>query len=322
MPIWLQLTAAVSAGAASALMGAAFVPFMKKQRFCEEETPQNGDEVVRSALLPTMGGLLAVFGCLLGFVMAYVLYRTVFVIDYTAVSVQQNTKELLLAIGYALFWALLGMYADICIIRRRPLKRQPMPLRIAFVYIVTLLFLMLCATQQTVLDFGFFRYDAGILSIPLTAAMGTAVFLLTQANGEKTDGMSISVSGVLLLGMAVLFMQEGNELHALLALAAAGACMGCFVWNLHPARCRIGRTGMLWLGAVVTAICLISHLHMAVLLTAAVYLLDRIPCLGKNKKTLQEQLRQADMKPWQNIAVFAGFAAFCMAIAVMLYAAF
>ncbi len=322
MPIWLQLTAAVSAGAASALMGAAFVPFMKKQRFCEEETPQNGEEAAKPVLLPTMGGVLAVFGCMLGFVLAYVLYCTVYAVDHTAVSVQKSTQELLAAMGFALLWTIWGVCADLHVIRRHPLKKQLISLRIAFVYIVILLLLMLCGTQNSILDFGFRQYDAGILSVPLTAGIGTVIFMLSQAQGEKTDGMNISVGGILLLGMAVLLMQEGNDVHALLALAAAGACMGCFVWNLHPAKCKLGKTGAFWVSAIVTAVCLISRLHMAMLLVTAVYLLDRIPQFRKNGKSLQEQMQQAGMKPWQRIGVFAGFACFCSIIAIMLYEAF
>ena len=322
MPVWLQLAAAVTAGTASAFMGAAFIPFMKKQRFCEMILPSKDDETASPVLLPTMGGLLAVFGCMLGFVISYVLYRTILAVDHTAASVQHDTIELLLALGYGLFWMVLGVCADIRIIRRQTVQTQPVSLRVVFVCVMTLLFVMLCGMGHTVLDFGFWQYDAGFLSVPLTAVMGTVLFLLTQVHGEKTDGMSVSVGGILLLGLAVLLMQEKREMHALLALAAAGACMGCFVWNLHPAKCRIGRTGQLWVGAIVTAGCIISHLHMAMVLAAAVYLIDRIPCLGKEKKSLLEQMQEAQMKPWQKIAVFAGFAAFCSIIAVMLYAAF
>lgn len=321
MPIWLQLTAGVCAGIASAVMGTAFIPFMKKQRFCEEIT-QNSEGTAKHILLPTMGGVLAVFGCMLGFVLAYVLYCTVYAVDHTAVSVQESTQELLAVMGFALFWTILGVCADLHVVRRRPLKKQPMPLRIAFVYIVMLLFLMLCGTQNTVLDFGFHQYDAGILSIPFTAGIGTLIFILSQAQGEKTDGMNISVGSIVLLAMAVLLMQEEKNVHALLSLAAAGACMGCFVWNLHPAKCKVGKTGAYWVSAIITAVCLISRLHTAMLLVMAVCLLDWIPKLRKKGESLQEQMQQAGMKPWQSIAVFAGFACFCGIIAIMLYEAF
>lgn len=322
MPIRLQFYAAVIAAVTCAVMGKAFIPFMKKQRFCEEESPQNADEAVKPLLLPTMGGLLAVFGCILGFVPSYLLYRASVVYDRTSVSVQTDARELIAAIIFVLIWTILGVLADLYVIRRKPLKAQPLILRIAFVYVTVLLFLMLGGSGQAYLDFGFFRYHAGILGMLLTAAIGTGLFLLSDAHGAKIDGMQISVGGILCLGMAVLLLQEEKYPFALLALAAAGACMGCFVWNLHPAKCRLGKTGAFWNSAMLTALCLLTHQHTAMLLALAVYLMDVLPCVRKSGASLQKQMQTAGIKPWQSIAVFAGFACFCSITAIMLYAAF
>ncbi len=319
MPLWLQLITAVSAALASGIMGAAFVPFLRKQRFCEPESPKDGSENVQHSLRPTMGGVLCVFGCLFGLVLSYALYHTFSIVDHTSATIQQLTRELVLGTAYALFMAVMGFVADLRIVRRRPLKKQPLLLRAGFVFLITALFLLLCGSEHTIMDFAFIRYDAGILYIPFTAAIGTLLCMQTSCNAEKTDGMCISVGSVALLGMAVLLMQEGNEMHALLSLAAAGGCMGCFVWNLHPAKCRLGNTGVLWVSGIVTAVCLISRLHMAMLLMLAVSLVNRIPSWRKNGITLQESMQQAGMKHWQRIAVFAGFAAFCVIAAVIMY---
>ena len=70
MPIWLQMTAAVSAALASGIMGAALVPFLEKYHFCEPEQPEKGTDVndmtdkngAKEKLRPTMCGLLLCFG--------------------------------------------------------------------------------------------------------------------------------------------------------------------------------------------------------------------------------------------------------------------
>lgn len=319
MPLWLQLTAALSAAIASGVMGMAFVPYLRKQRFCEPEPQKEDAENTIHSLRPTMGGVLAVFGCLFGLVLSYALYCGAFAVDHTSVSVQQLNGEMLYSIAYALIWAVLGFVWDLRIVRRKPLRKQPLLMRWAFVFLLTTLFLLLCGWENTILDFGFFRYDAGMLCVPITAVIGTVLWMLFSVNAEQTDGMSISVGSVVLLGMAVLLMQEGKALHALLSLAAAGGCMGCFVWNLHPAKCRLGRTGIFWISGIVTAVCMISRLHTAMLLMIAVYLIDVLPSWRKNGMTLQQNMQQAGMKHWQRIAVFAGFACFCCIVAIMLY---
>lgn len=320
MPLWLQLTAAVSAALASGIMGAALVPFLRKMRFCEPQNPsEHKSEAAGEQLRPTMGGILLVFGCLFGLAVSFALYRTFCVVDSTSVSVQQQTRELLLGTCYALVCAAVGFGMDRRIIGRKPLRRYSPFFRILGVFLLTMVFLMLCGSDSTVLDFGFWRYDAGFLYTPLTAAAGTAVWMSASVMEEETDGVSISVGGVILLGMTVLLMQAAQNLHALLSLTAAGACMGCLIWNLHPAKCRLGKTGIYWMSGMLTAICVLSRLHLALLLTAAVYLLNLIPSWKKQGKTLQEHMRQEGQKPWQQIAVLAGFALFCSVIAMMVY---
>ncbi len=320
MPLWLQLTAAVLAGLASGIMGAALVPFLQKLRFCEPLEPkEQRTEAAGDRMRPTMGGLLLVFGALFGLAISFALYRTFCVLDSTSVSVQQETRLLLLSVGYALICAAVGFGIDRRIVARKPLRRQPILLRVLAVFLLTALLLVLYGTEDTVLDFGFFRYDAGFLYLPLTAAAGTLLWMCTCALEEEPDGTTISVGGVLLLGLTILLMQAARDLPVLLTLTAAGACMGTLIWNLHPAKCRLGRTGSFWMSGMLTAVCLLSGLHLALLLTAAVYLLNLIPSWKKHGKTLQTAMRQEGLKPWQRIAVLAGFAAFCSVIAVMVY---
>lgn len=310
MPIWLQMTASLSAALASGIMGAALVPFLQKMRFCEPEQPSGQtQETAENRLRPTMGGLLLVFGCVTGAGLAFALYRTFCILDSTSVSVQQELREIGAALCYTLLLAAMGFAADWRIVRRRPLRRIPKTVQFLAVFLLTGVFLQLSGTEETVLEFGFWRYDAGILYVPLNAAWAGLLWLARLE--ERTDGIQISVSGMILLGTALLMMQSVMELTALLAFSAAGACMGCLVWNLHPGKCRLGNTGAFWCFAVVTALSLLTHQHTAMLLLTAVLPLDRLPAFRRGGRTLQEHMEEAGMKPWQSIAVLAGFAAFC-----------
>lgn len=317
MPVWLQLAAALTAALASGIMGRALVPFLQKMRFCEPEQPsEKSKESAENILRPTMGGLLLVFGCLAGAGITCTLYRTFCILDSTSVSVQQELRETGAALCFALVCAAMGFVSDWRIIRRRPLQKISRMIRFAAVFFLTGALMLFAGMESAVLELGFMQYDAGALYLPLNAAAASLMWM--AAPEEEPDGTSISVGGVILLGAAVLLMQDAQELHALLALSAAGACMGCLIWNLHPAKCRLGKTGVFWIYGIVTAICLMIGQHISMLLLTAVCVVNQIPALRKRGDTLQSCMTDAEMKPWQKIAVLAGFTALTGIAAIMI----
>lgn len=325
MPVWLQLITALTAAAASGVMGMALVPFLQKLHFCEPDTPSGKElEAQGNRLRPTMCGLLLLFGCMTSLVLSFALYRTFCTLDSTSLSVQTETRGMLACVGYAVLSAAAGFTTDLHIIRRKPLRSSPKLLRsspklLRFlgVFLLTALFQMHNGMNTTVLDFGFQQYDAGVLYVPLTAAMGAALWLCIVPIERDTDGISISMGGIFLLGITILFLQNARFICALPALAASGACMGSLIWNLHPAKCRLGKTGSFWMAGMITALSLQHGQHQILLLTMLVYLLDLLPAWCRGGKTLQAWMHDAGMKHWQQIAVFSGFAAFCSILATL-----
>ncbi len=311
MTVWMQLAAALTAAIASGVMGMALVPFLRKLRFCEPEIPDDPEKAAaQPKLLPTMGGILLVFGCLTGMVISYALSRTSGITDSTSAAVQQELRETGAALGYAVLCAAMGFAEDLQLVRRRTIRQIPKGMQFLVIFLLTGAFLQLTGMESTVLEFGFWRYDAGVLYLPLTAA-GAALLWMCAARMEETpDGTGISVGAIVLLSAAVVLIQNAKTFPALLSLAAAGACMGCFVWSLHPAKCRIGRTGTFWLCGMITAVCLLTQQHLAMLLLTAAYPVNLLPALRKRGCTLQKQMADAGMKHWQQIAVPAGFALF------------
>lgn len=316
MPVWLQLVTALTAAAASGVMGMALVPFLQKLHFCEPDMP-SGNDTEGKKLRPTMCGLLLLFGCMASLVLSFALCRTFCTFDSTSLSVQTETRGMLTCLGYAVLSAAAGFMTDLHIIRRKPLCRFPKLLQFFCIFLLTALFQLHSGMDVTVLDFGFRRYDAGMLYVPLTAAIGAVLWLCIAPLERDTDGMSISIGGIFLLGITILFLQEDRIIHALPALAASGACMGCLIWNLHPAKCRLGKTGSFWMAGIITALSLQHGQYHVLLLTMLVYLLDLLPAWRRGGTTLQTWMQEAGMKHWQRIAVFSGFAAFSSILAVI-----
>ena len=64
--------------------------------------------------------------------------------------------------------------------------------------------------------------------------------------------------------------------YSLFTMAVAGGCLGFLVWNLHPAKCFMGDTGSMYLGAVVVSVGLATHQHLTFILLALVYIIEAL----------------------------------------------
>ncbi|MBQ7013307.1 MAG: hypothetical protein IJN11_05265 [Oscillospiraceae bacterium] len=319
IPLWMQLTAAVSSALTGFVMGIALLPFLRKMQLCLPEEDEK--EISAGAQMkPAMCGLLAVTGCLGGLALHAALYLTLCRPDRTSASFHEETMQLLLMLLWAVGSAGAGLWTDFRIVRRKRLYHVAFWLRAAFVFTSLLFVLMLgtvmeTSTEPTVMDFGFRRWDAGILYYPITAAIGTICWLCA-ADTEETQGASLTTGGILLLGLTILLLSGGYALPAILSLTAAGGCIGNLFWNLHPFGGHIGRTGSWWLAGLLTGLCMITHQHSALVLISLVYLINRLPVLAGKGGSLQKRLQAEGRTPWQIIAVLSVFAVFSAAAAV------
>ena len=79
---------------------------------------------------------------------------------------------------------------------------------------------------------------------------------------------------VLILTICCSILKE-NEL-SFFTMALAGGCLGFLIWNLNPAKCFMGDTGSMFLGAAVTGVGLVLHKHLLIFLAALVYILEAL----------------------------------------------
>lgn len=295
MPFWLQMTAALSAALASGVMGAALVPFLKKMRFCEPETPDSDEQVK-----PTMCGLLLVFGIMFGMVLGFTLFREFGGTDLTGRDYAEQSTRLRLMLGHGLLLAGAGFLIDMLTVRRK------LRYRIRPVLLLGAVFLITMAVLSVQMDVGFY-----LIAISVTAAL---CWGMVQGTEQETDGVTISVSAVQLLLLTVQLLEEGRQVIALCTLTAAGACLGCMVWNLPPAKCRLGKTGSFLLGSIVPMVCVLEEWMQPLALCMAVYVLNLLPMLRRTdgkRMTLLGILARNGTAAWRRIALLAGFAAFC-----------
>ena len=317
MPIWLQFVAVLISGLLSGFMGITLIPFLEKCKFCLPEKLDNKNNNIQIRLRPTMCGILIAFGTVVGLVINYTLYLQFAGADRTGTAFQTESHVILLVLGYALLIGFAGFGLDYLIIK----KKLIYPVRKLWKFII--IFLINCALlrvlPEQILDFGFWKWNAGIFSILIRALLLAIFWQIMQIPEQETDGMSISLSTVQLLCLNILLLSEKQNLYALYGFTVAGACMGCMFWNLHPAKCKLGNTGLFFLSAVLPILSMIYGKIYIILLYMLVYVITILPILNK-KKNFVILLKDSGYEPLQRIALLAGFALFCGVLTVMLEA--
>ena len=309
MPVWLQLIAALSAAAASGVMGAALVPFLRRLRFCEPEkpAPQKKDAAAGEKLLPTMCGLLLAFGILTGMVLGVTLFREFSGTDITGQSFRTQSLVLICVLAHGLLMTAAGFITDLLTVRHR-LRYRIRPL--------LLMGVVLAVTAGTLYPLFREHPERLLLSIPVVLC-----WQCVRHTAQETDGIGVTLQVVQLPAVVILLLSQGQEMTALYPLTALGACMGCMVWNLPPAKCRLGCTGSYLIGSIVPTLCAALGLWKLLVLYMIVYGVDLAPLLRKHdgrRMTLLSRMEEAGMAPWKRLALLAGFALLCIVPALPL----
>lgn len=319
MPVWMQITAALSSAVFSGVMGIALIPFLQKCRFCEPDPDtekQDTETVSGDKLKPTMCGILLIFGCIAGLVFSYTLYMQFSGADRTGIEFQKESRSLRLMLIHGIVFGFLGWLLDYQRVVRRQLDILDTDILMILVAFFTNYSFLKFLPEENILDLGFMQWDAGFLSVPIRTVLVTLFWLNMQKPEQNTDGISITISGMQCLWMTVLCIIGKQNLNALYALTAAGACLGCFYWNLPPSKCRLGQTGTYWLGATVPMICLSYHKLNILVLFMAVWIVNALPTV-LGRRTVLDLLKRGGATPIQRMMILTGFALFCGILSVM-----
>ena len=309
MPIWLQIVCALSAGLVSALLGIALVPFLRKVRAFPPDAPK-GETLTDEERRPIMGGLLLLAGILFALVLSGTLWLQCSGADRTSDAFSEQLRKFAAPAGYAGILCGIGIISDILIVRGRYN-------RMLWDYIVPPMVLMAAMVSVGYLGFTEAELTSNhwLVLLPLPACICFALEYLVE---RDTDGAGITVNAVEFLLLTILLLRKSLYLPSLLTLAAAGACIGCMVWCLHPAKCRIGKTGKFLLGGLLPQICLVCGMYKELALFMAVFLLQELyPKWTRGDKYFTEALAGGRIQPLGQIAILAGIAALCGVIALL-----
>lgn len=191
----------------------------------------NGRKIHKKPM-PLMGGLMIFFGFLFG----YMLFAP------------QNTQ--MLAILIASFIVIItGILDDI-----KPLSaKQKIIGQLIAAFIITFYGKILL---NDVTFFGFY-FDFGIFAYPLTI-----IFILALMNCinfiDGLDGLAAGISTIFFatIGVIAFILHNIGSLEITLTFIMLGACLGFLIFNFNPAKIFMGETGSMFLGFIISVVCL------------------------------------------------------------------
>lgn len=281
MWFWIIISAmTLLSFAIAGVSGVFLVPFLHKLKFGQPIKVKDGPQWhAKKQGTPTMGGFMFIISTILTAILGYWLWRWNYNPDTTSTATINQFYRLLSVIVFAALFGLIGFIDDfIKVVRKNNDGLSPMQkIAMQLVFSVGFLFaLSRSGDTSTRLDFGFFKTPElhifyYIILVPVIIYLTNAVNLT-----DGVDGLCGSVTFVAMLIFTVCASILGNSEMTFFTMALAGGCLGFLIWNFNPAKCFMGDTGSMFLGASVTGVGLVFHKHLLLILVALVYILEAL----------------------------------------------
>lgn len=310
--------------AIAGVSGIFLVPFLHKLKFGQPIKVKDGPKWhAKKQGTPTMGGFMFIISTVITAILGYWLYRWSTNPDVTSKATFNSFYRLLSVIVFAALFGLIGFIDDFIKVVRKNNDGLSAMQKIALQLVFSVGFLFALnkfGDTSTRLDFGFFRTPElhifyYIILIPVIIYLTNAVNLT-----DGIDGLCGSVTFVAMLIFTVCCSILGSNEMTYFTMALAGGCLGFLVWNFNPAKCFMGDTGSMFLGASVTGVGLVLHKHLLLILVALVYILEALSVVIQvsyfkyTKKKYGEGRRIFKMTPIHHHFEMSGFSEYKIVI--------
>ncbi|MGN0616334.1 phospho-N-acetylmuramoyl-pentapeptide-transferase [Ruminococcus flavefaciens] len=330
MSFWVvNLITALLSFVIAGVSGIFLVPFLHKIKFGQPIKTVDGPKWhEKKQGTPTMGGFMFIISTVLTSIAGYWIYRWKTGIDTTDKASFKPFYLLLAVVLFSVAFGVIGFIDDYTKVARKNNDGLTPWQKIAIQLVVSVGFLAAIhffGDGATSIDLGFWRSPSlgifyYILMIPVIIYLTNAVNLT-----DGVDGLCGSVTFVAMLIFTVCCsILKQNEMTCF-TMALAGGCLGFLLWNLNPAKCFMGDTGSMFLGAAVTGMGLILHKHLLLLLVALVYIIEALSVVIQvsyfkyTKKKYGEGRRIFKMTPIHHHFEMSGFSEYKIVITFSLF---
>ena len=242
------------------------IPYLRHKQFGQfirEEGPQAHK---KKAGTPTMGGVMIVFGIIVGLVTGMICNRNV-TADTTAIILP------MLAFG------IIGFLDDFEKIAKKNnlglTPKQKIMLQILFSLGIGLYMIFGGSGTEVFIPFVKIYVNFGVLFMPFVII--TEVAMSNGVNlSDGLDGLASSVTLVVAILFALVGYVHGNDILMISGVAIAGSLIGFLVFNKYPARIFMGDTGSMALGGVLSAIAIVSKTEFLLPIAGIIYVVESL----------------------------------------------
>ena len=325
MSFWvINLVTALLSFVIAGVSGIFLVPFLHKIKFGQPIKTEDGPQWhAKKQGTPTMGGFMFIISTIITAIAGYWIYRWKTGVDTTDSDSFHAFYQLLSCILFAASFGVLGFIDDYKKVAQKkndgltPWQKVAIQLALGIGFLIAI---RCFGDKSTKLDLGFWTSPS--LGVFYYLLMLPVIIYLTNAVNltDGVDGLCGSVTFVAMLIFTVCCsILKENEMTCF-TMALAGGCLGFLLWNLNPAKCFMGDTGSMFLGASVTGLGLILHKHLLMVLVALVYIIEALSVVIQvsyfkyTKKKYGEGRRIFKMTPIHHHFEMSGFSEYKIVI--------
>jgi phospho-N-acetylmuramoyl-pentapeptide-transferase len=328
MPFWINILVGLLAFALAALGGKLLIPWLHQLKFGQPIKVEFGPKWhANKQGTPTMGGILFIVASAVVTGIGYALYRFFGTTDATAIGGDREALRVLSTILFCILFGVIGFIDDFAKVAKKQNEGLKPMQKIVLQVVAAVLWLAamyLLGDRNTVIDLAFVQFDIKWFYYPL---MVLVILYLTNAVNltDGVDGLCGTVTLVAMLIFTLICSKLQMNVHTLFTMAVAGGCLGFLTWNFHPAKCFMGDTGSMFLGAAIAAVGLSTHQHLALVLVALVYILEALSVMIQvtyfkyTKKKYGEGRRIFKMTPIHHHFEMSGFSEYKIVITFSLF---
>lgn len=325
MSYWIiNLSVTLLSFVVAGVSGIFLVPFLRRIKFGQPIKTEDGPQWHASKQgTPTMGGFMFIIASVAVSMIGYWIYRLRGGIDVTSQEVQDAFFRMLSVVVFAVLFGLIGFIDDFTKVARKHNDGLSAMQKIALQTVFSVGFLFALSKfgdGSTRIDLGF--WESPSLGIFYYIIMIPVIIYLTNAVNltDGVDGLCGSVTFAVMLVFTVCCSILKELELSLFTMALAGGCLGFLIWNLNPAKCFMGDTGSMFLGAAVTGTGLVLHKHLLLFLVALVYIIEALSVVIQvsyfkyTKKKTGEGKRIFKMTPIHHHFEMSGFSEYKIVI--------
>ncbi|MBE7020397.1 MAG: phospho-N-acetylmuramoyl-pentapeptide-transferase [Ruminococcaceae bacterium] len=238
----------------------ALIPLLYKFKFGQSIRECGPESHKKKAGTPTMGGI--------GFMLAIIIASFIFPLDIRGYVV----------LAFAFVCGLVGGIDDALIIKRGKneglsVKQKTVLLLVLDVAFVFILKYMGLTDTKIALPFTSVTWDLWYFYYPL-AVLGIFYVVNTVNLTDGVDGLAGSVTTVVCVFLAIILYMKNIMGLSFLAASAVGALIAYLFFNIHPAKVFMGDTGSLFLGGLVTGICVAIGNPLLIVIMGIFYIFE------------------------------------------------